>query len=77
MSLLEQSLTLHCCGSLYTNSELRAWMLRAAPPLQPLPHTEKQTHHAAEDAIEEVLVWGRASKQIGDAPLVEDDSFAH
>lgn len=40
-------------------------------------HTEKQIHHAAEDAIEEVLVWGRASKQIGDAPLVEDDSIAH
>ncbi len=31
-------------------------------------HTEKQIHHAAEDAIEEVLVWGRASKQIGEAP---------
>ena len=22
-------------------------------------------------------MWGRASKQIGDAPLVEDDSIAH
>ena len=40
-------------------------------------HSEKPIHHAAEDAIEEVLVWGRASKQIGDAPLVEDDSIAH
>ena len=40
-------------------------------------HTEKQVHHAAADAIEEALVWGRAPKQICDAPLVEDDSFAH
>lgn len=40
-------------------------------------HSEKPLHRAAENAIEEVLVWGRASKQIGDAPLVEDDSIAH
>ena len=40
-------------------------------------HSEKPIHRAAENAIEEVLVWGRAPKQICDAPLVEDDSFAH
>ena len=40
-------------------------------------HSEKQIHHAAENAIEEVLVWGRASKQIGEAPSVEDNLIAH
>ena len=60
--------------------------------LEPPPRTQKfvwqqpKIHHAGrppldfwrqKDAIEEVLVWGRASggKQIGDAPLVEDDSM--
>jgi hypothetical protein len=39
--------------------------------------TETQRQRTAENAIEEVLVRGRASKQIGEAPLVEDKSIAH